>query len=80
MEAVEARTSLENSFLPGMLKALIFMLVLMEIHQYFKRDKKSIISFFDSNSSEVKAFIKSNRLKVNDINSLIKIFEFAEKL
>ena len=45
-----------------------------------KGTKKSIISFFDSNSSEVKAFIKSNKLKVNDINSLIKIFEFAEKL
>ena len=50
------------------------------ILQQCNQVKKSIISFFDSKSSEVKAFIKSNRLKVNDINSLIKIFEFAEKL
>ena len=32
-----------------------------------KGTKKSIISFFDSNSSEVKAFIKSNKLKVSNI-------------
>ena len=81
MEAVEARTSLENSFPARYVESTdIYVSVDGDTPIPLKRTKKSIISFFDSNSSEVKAFIKSNRLKVNDIKSLIKIFEFAEKL
>ena len=81
MEAVEARTSLENSFPARYVESTdIYVSVDGDTPIPLKGTKKSIISFFDSNSSEVKAFIKSNRLKVNDINSLIKIFEFAEKL
>ena len=45
-----------------------------------KQSKKSIINYFGENSDKVKKFIKSEKLKVSDLSSMIKIFEFVENL
>ena len=45
-----------------------------------KQTKKSIINYFGENSDKIKKFIKTKKLKVGDLDSIIKIFEFAENL
>ena len=44
-----------------------------------KISKKSLINFFE-NQAEVKEFIKENKLKVREIESIILIIEFANKI
>ena len=44
-----------------------------------KISKKSFINFFE-NQTEVKEFIKENKLKVREIESIILIIEFADKI
>jgi len=44
-----------------------------------KISKKSLINFFE-NQTEVKEFIKENKLKVREIESIILIIEFANKI
>ena len=44
-----------------------------------KISKKSLINFF-KNQTDVKEFIKENRLKVREIESIILIIEFANKI
>ena len=44
-----------------------------------KISKKSLINFFE-NQTEVKEFIKENKLKVREIGSIILIIEFANKI
>jgi hypothetical protein len=44
-----------------------------------KRDQKSLINFFE-NQSEIKKFIKENKLKVGKIESIISVIEFADKI
>ena len=44
-----------------------------------KISKKSLINFFE-NQTEVKEFIKENKLKVREIESIILIIEFADKI
>ena len=81
MEAKIARTSLENSFPPRYVESEeLFISVKGDTPVKLKQSKKSIINFFNSNSDKVKKFIKSEKLKVSELSSIIKIFEFAENL
>ena len=81
MEAKIARTSLENSFPPRYVESEeLYISSNGDTPVKFKQSKKSIISYFKSNSDKVKKFIKSEKLKVNELSSIIKIFEFAENL
>ena len=81
MEAKIARTSLENSFQPRYVESEeLYISVKGDTPVKLKQSKKSIINFFNSNSDKVKKFIKSEKLKVSELSSIIKIFEFAENL
>ena len=46
--------------------------------ELIKISKKSLINFFE-NQSEIKEFIKKNKLKVGKIESIILVIEFADK-
>lgn len=81
MEAKIARTSLENSFPPRYVESEeLYISSNGGTPIKLKQSKKSIISYFKSNSDKVKKFIKSEKLKVSELSSIIKIFEFAENL
>ena len=81
MEAKIARTSLENSFPPRYVESVeLYISSNGGTPIKLKQSKKSIISYFKSNSDKVKKFIKSEKLKVSELSSIIKIFEFAENL
>ena len=81
MEAKIARTSLENSFPPRYVESEeLYISVKGDTPVKLKQSKKSIINFFNANSDKVKKFIKSEKLKVSELSSIIKIFEFAENL
>ena len=81
MEAKIARTSLENSFPPRYVESEeLYISSNGGTPIKLKQSKKSIISYFKSNSDKVKKFIKSEKLKVSEISSIIKIFKFAENL
>ncbi|MFL2606485.1 MAG: hypothetical protein ACJ0OX_01455, partial [Candidatus Marisimplicoccus sp.] len=78
MEAKIARTSLENSFPPRYVESEeLYISSNGGTPIKLKQSKKSIISYFKSNSDKVKKFIKSEKLKVSELSSIIKIFEFA---
>ena len=81
MEAKIARTSLENSFPPRYVESEeLYISSNGDTPVKLKQSKKSIISYFKSNSDKDKKFIKSEKLKVSELSSIIKIFEFAENL
>jgi hypothetical protein len=81
MEAKIARTSLENSFPPRYVESIeIYISSDGNTPVILKQTKKNIINYFQKNSEKIKKFIKSERLKVSDLNSVVKIFEFAENL
>ena len=81
MEAKIARTSLENSFPPRYVESEeLYISSNGGTPVKLKQSKKSIISYFKSNSDKVKKFIRSEKLKVSELSSIIKIFEFAENL
>ena len=81
MEAKIARTSLENSFPPRYVESEeLYISSNGGTPIKLKQSKKSIISYFKSDSDKVKKFIKSEKLKVSELSSIIKIFEFAENL
>ena len=81
MEAKIARTSLENSFPPRYVESEeLYISSNGDTPVKLKQSKKSIISYFKSNSDKVTKFIKSEKLKVSELSSIIKILEFAENL
>ena len=81
MEAKIARTSLENSFPPRYVESVeLYISSNGSTPVKLKQSKKSIINYFGDNSDKVKKFIKSEKLKVSELSSIIKIFEFAENL
>ncbi len=81
MEAKIARTSLENSFPPRYVESEeLYISSNGDTPIKLKQSKKSIINYFNSNSDKVKKFIKSEKLKLSELSSIIKIFEFAENL
>jgi len=47
--------------------------------ELIKISKKNLINFFE-NQTEVKEFLKENKLKVREIESIISIIEFANKI
>ena len=81
MEAKIARTSLENSFPPRYVESIeLYISSNGETPVKLKQSKRSLINFFGEKSDKIKKFIKSERLKVSELNSVVKIFEFAENL
>ena len=81
MEAKIARTSLENSFPPRYVESVeLYISSNGSTPVKLKQSKKSIINYFGDNSDKVKKFIKSEKLKVSELSSIIKIFEFVENL
>ncbi len=81
MEAKIARTSLENSFPPRYVESTdIYISINGDTPIPLKRTKNAIIGFFGSKSDQVKKYIKSEKLKVSENQSIVKIFDFAENL
>ena len=81
MEAKIARTSLENSFPPRYVESIeLYISSNGETPVKLKQSKRSLINFFGEKSDKIKKFIKSERLKVSELTSVVKIFEFAENL
>ena len=81
MEAKIARTSLENSFPPRYVESIeLYISSNGDTPVKLKQSKRSLINFFGEKSDKIKKYIKSERLKVSEFSSIIKIFEFAENL
>ena len=81
MEAKIARTSLENYFHPRYVESVeLYISSNGSTPVKLKQSKKSIINYFGDNSDKVKKFIKSEKLKVSELSSIIMIFEFVENL
>ena len=81
MEAKIARTSLENSFPPRYVESVeLYVSSNGDTPIKLKQNKKVIIKFFDSNSDKIKKYIKTEKLKVSELGSVIQIFEFADTL
>tara|TARA_B100001059_G_scaffold89961_1_gene88526 strand:+ start:1032 stop:1733 length:702 start_codon:yes stop_codon:yes gene_type:complete len=81
MEAKIARTSLENSFPPRYVESIeLYVSSNGDTPVKLKQNKKVIIKFFDSNSDKVKKYIKTEKLKVSELGSVIQIFEFADNI
>lgn len=81
MEAKIARTSLENSFPPRYVESIeLYISSNGGTPIKLKQSKRSLINFFGEKSDKIKKFIKSERLKVSELSSIVKIFEFAENL
>ena len=81
MEAKIARTSLENSFPPRYVESVeLYVSSNGDTPIKLKQNKKVIIKFFDSNSDKIKKYIKTEKLKVSELGSVIQIFEFADNL
>ena len=81
MEEVIARTGLENPFPPRFVNEVkLYVSQNGDTPTPLKQSKKAISSFFNKNSDKIRKFIKTNKLKVNDSKSIIRIFEFADNL
>ena len=81
MEAKIARTSLENSFPPRYVESIeLYVSSNGDTPVKLKQNKKVIIKCFDSNSDKVKKYIKTEKLKVSELGSVIQIFEFADNI
>ena len=81
MEEVKSRTGMDNPFPPRYIDNTdIYISNNDDTPSILKPTKKRILSYFPNNQNEIKRFIKSYKLKVSDIESIVKIFEFAEKL
>jgi hypothetical protein len=78
MEAKIARTSLENSFPPRYVDdSKTYISISGETPIAIKKSKKTILKFFN-NSSSLKKFIKSEKIKFNSPQSLVTILKFLE--
>ncbi len=78
MEAKIARTSLENSFPPRYVDdSKLFISISGDTPFAVKNSKKSILKLFN-NSSGLKKFIKSKKIKFNNPQSLIRILNFID--
>jgi hypothetical protein len=78
MEAKIARTSLENSFPPRYVDdSKTYISISGETPIAIKNSKKTILKFFN-NSSSLKKFIKSEKIKFNSPQSLVTILKFLE--
>lgn len=78
MEAKIARTSLENSFPPRYVDdSKTYISTSGNTPIAIKNSKKTVLKFFN-NSSGLKKFIKSEKIKFNSPQSLVRILEFIE--
>ena len=78
MEAKIARTSLENSFPPRYVDdSKTYISTSGNTPIAIKNSKKTVLKFFN-NSISLKKFIKSEKIKFNSPQSLVKILEFLE--
>ena len=81
MEEVKARTGMDNPFPPRYIDRMDFYISFNSgTPSILKPTKKRILSYFPNNQDEIRAFIKSYKLKVSEKESIVRIFEFAEKL
>ena len=81
MEEVVARTGLENPFPPRFVDNIqIYVSVNGDTPVTLKQTKKGVYTFFKKDSDKIRKFVKYNRLKVSETESIISIFEFAENL
>ncbi len=79
MEAKIARTSLENSFPPRYVDdSKVFISISGNTPFAIKNSKKSILKIFN-NSNNLKKFIKSEKIKFNSLESLIKVIDFMDQ-
>ena len=79
MEAKIARTSLENSFPPRYVDNIeTYISIEGDTPVVFKNSKKAFLDLFN-NRSDIKKFIKNEKIKFNKTESIIKIVEYVDK-
>ena len=79
MEAKIARTSLENSFPPRYVDNIeTYISIEGETPVVLKNSKKAFLDLFN-NRSDIKKFIKNEKIKFNKTESIIKIVEYVDK-
>lgn len=79
MEAKIARTSLENSFPPRYVDNIeTYISIEGDTPVVLKNSKKAFLDLFN-NRSDIKKFIKNEKIKFNKTESIIKIVEYVDK-
>ena len=79
MEAKIARTSLENSFPPRYVDNIeTYISIEGNTPVVLKNSKKAFLDLFN-NRSDIKKFIKNEKIKFNKTESIIKIVEYVDK-
>ena len=81
MKAVEARTSLDRSFPPRFVDDVSYYFSLKGSTPLpLKVSKSNLRKISGENGAKVKAFIKSNNIKIKSLKGLIKAFDFMNSL
>ena len=79
MEAKIARTSLENSFPPRYIDdTKIYLSISGDTPIAVKNSKKSVLKLFNK-SGNLKKFIKSKKIKLNNLESFIEVIKFMDQ-
>ena len=79
MEAKIARTSLENSFPPRYVDNIeTYISIQGDTPVVLKNSKKAFLDLFN-NRSDIKKFIKNEKIKFNKTESIIKVVEYVDK-
>ena len=79
LEAKIARTSLENSFPPRYVDNIeTYISIQGNTPVVLKNSKKAFLDLFN-NRSDIKKFIKNEKIKFNKTESIIKIVEYVDK-
>ena len=79
MEAKIARTSLENSFPPRYIDdTKIYLSISGDTPIAVKNSKKSVLKLFNK-SGNLKKFIKSEKIKLNNLESFIEVIKFMDQ-
>ena len=79
MEAKIARTSLENSFPPRYVDNIeTYISIEGDTPVVLKNSKKAFLDLFN-NRSDIKKFIKNEKIKFNKTESIIKVIEYVDK-
>ncbi len=79
MEAKIARTSLENSFPPRYVDNIeTYISIEGDTPVVLKNSKKAFLDLFN-NRSDIKKFIKNEKIKFNKTESIIQVVEYVDK-
>ena len=79
MQAKIARTSLENSFPPRYIDdTKIYLSISGDTPIAVKNSKKSVLRLFNK-SGNLKKFIKSKKIKLNNLESFIEVIKFMDQ-